>query len=118
MRLIDADKLKGEWETPDATGGEYTAFHFLESIDKQPTVDKKRRTKLKNCPFRVHGERVTSFTVPGEYYYNEIFMPCLGEACASFYKSGFTGEYQCHRDNLILVLGDIDDSEGNDNQAT
>lgn len=36
--------------------------------------------KLKPCPFRVHGERTASATIQGEYYYNEFFMPCMGES--------------------------------------
>lgn len=40
--------------------------------------------ELKPCPFRVHGERTASLTVVGEYNYNEIFMPCMGEKCPAF----------------------------------
>ncbi len=40
--------------------------------------------KLKPCPFRVHGERVASLTVAGEFYYNEVFMPCMGDDCAAY----------------------------------
>lgn len=46
--------------------------------------------KLKPCPFRVHGRRVPSLTVEGEYFYNEIFMPCMGEDCPAFQKSDHT----------------------------
>lgn len=46
--------------------------------------------KLKPCPFRVQGMRVRSFTVEGEYFYNEIFMPCMGEDCPAFKKSDNT----------------------------
>ena len=42
--------------------------------------------KLKPCPFRVHGERNASWTVTGEYYYNETFMPCMGERCAAYWN--------------------------------
>ena len=49
MRLIDADKLKTEWEEPDALGGAYTAYHFIASIDAQPTADVREN---------VHGEWV------------------------------------------------------------
>ena len=44
-------------------------------------------TELKPCPFRVHGERTASLTVAGEFYYNETFMPCMGEGCPAF-RSG------------------------------
>ena len=40
--------------------------------------------ELKLCPFRVHGERTASLTVAGEFYYNETFMPCIGEDCPAF----------------------------------
>lgn len=40
--------------------------------------------ELKPCPFRVHGERTASLTISGEFYYNEIFMPCLREDCPAF----------------------------------
>ena len=43
--------------------------------------------ELKPCPFRVHGERTYSLTVTGEYFYNETFMPCMGEDCPAFKKS-------------------------------
>lgn len=43
--------------------------------------------ELKLCPFRVHGERTASLTVVGEFYYNETFMPCIGEDCPAF-RSG------------------------------
>ena len=43
--------------------------------------------KLKPCPFRVHGERTASLTVAGEYYYNEVFMPCMGSECACFHDN-------------------------------
>ena len=42
--------------------------------------------KLKPCPFRVHGHRTQSLTVVGEYFYNETFMPCMGEDCPAFRK--------------------------------
>lgn len=41
--------------------------------------------KLKPCPFRVHGERTQSATIRGEFYYNEYFMPCMGEKCAAYW---------------------------------
>lgn len=64
-------------------------------------------SKLKPCPFRVHGERTASLTIPGEFYYNETFMPCMGGECACFYEIG--KEYRCMRDNMYLVLGEKDD---------
>ena len=64
-------------------------------------------SKLKPCPFRVHGERIASLTIPGEFYYNEIFMPCMREECACFCEIG--KEYRCMRDNMYLVLGGEDD---------
>lgn len=45
-------------------------------------------SKLKSCPYRVHGERVRSLTVEGEYYYNEVFMPCMEEKCPCFHRDG------------------------------
>jgi hypothetical protein len=42
MRLIDADALKKHWNTQDVKCGEYTAFHFLESIDEQPTIEERK----------------------------------------------------------------------------
>ena len=38
MRLIDADPLKTEWSSADAKRGEYTAYHFIESIQNAPTA--------------------------------------------------------------------------------
>lgn len=38
MRLIDANTLKEQWETQDAKCGEYTAYHFLASINDAPTI--------------------------------------------------------------------------------
>lgn len=58
--------------------------------------------KLKPCPFRIHGERTMSATVSGEYYYNETFMPCMGEECACFRDVG--DEARCYRDYIYLVL--------------
>lgn len=51
--------------------------------------------ELKPCPYRVHGERRASFTVAGEYYYNETFMPCMGKECACFEEDH--GEAYCTR---------------------
>ena len=41
--------------------------------------------KLKPCPWRIHGERTASLTVAGEYFYNEYFMPCMGEKCPAYF---------------------------------
>ena len=50
MRLIDADALKKHWNTQDVKCGEYTAFHFLESIDEQPTIEPKI-IRCKDCKY-------------------------------------------------------------------
>lgn len=52
--------------------------------------------KLKPCPYRVHGEKISSLTVEGERYYNEYFMPCMREACACFFVTA-EGEARCTR---------------------
>lgn len=57
--------------------------------------------KLKPCPYRVHGERTPSLTVSGEYYYNETFMPCMGDKCAC-YTNAFDGSY-CRRDAFMFL---------------
>lgn len=61
--------------------------------------------KLKPCPFRVHGERTASYTIQGEYYYNEFFMPCMGEKCAAYLDG------MCMRDgaNFAMLEEDEDD---------
>lgn len=58
--------------------------------------------ELKPCPFRIHGERTASLTAQGEYYYNESFMPCIGNKCACYLDIGY--EIRCNRDNVHLVL--------------
>lgn len=40
--------------------------------------------ELKPCPWRIHGEKAESLTISGEFYYNESFMPCIGEDCPAF----------------------------------
>ena len=60
--------------------------------------------KLKPCPFRVHGERTASLTVDGEYYYNEIFMPCMRDACACYEEVG--DKIICFRENSSFVLAE------------
>lgn len=54
---------------------------------------KTRNQKIKSCPFRVHGVRISSLTVEGEYSYTERFALCMRSACAA-YKDG-----QCMRLN-------------------
>jgi len=49
-----------------------------------------QKTELKPCPFGVYGRRTQSLTFEGEYFYNEIFNPCMGEDCPAFKKSDNT----------------------------
>lgn len=67
--------------------------------------EKRMSEKLKPCPFRVHGERTASWTVAGEYYYNETFMPCMGEKCAAYWNG------RCMRDgaNFPMLEGEEDE---------
>lgn len=65
--------------------------------------------KLKPCPFRVYGERVSSLTVPGQFYYNETFMPCMRGDCACYYDNG--DEIRCRRDNTYYVLAEREDDD-------
>ena len=58
--------------------------------------------KLKPCPYRVHGERVSSLTVAGEYYYNEIFMPCMRNECPCFHENG--GDTYCDRNGTPMRM--------------
>ena len=54
MRLIDADALEKHWNKQDVKCGEYTAFHFLESIDAQPTIEERKKgewTSENACEF-------------------------------------------------------------------
>lgn len=62
-------------------------------------------SELKPCPFRVHGERVASLTVTGEYYYNETFMPCMQKACACFHVD--CGDAYCDRGSAYMRLGKV-----------
>ena len=59
---------------------------------------------LKPCPFRVHGERIASLTIAGEFYYKESFMPCMGEDCMCYRDDG--DAIRCYRDNLSFILDD------------
>lgn len=61
-------------------------------------------SKLKPCPFRVHGSRTASLTIEGEYFYNETFMPCMGDECACYEEEGDT--IMCYRDNRAFVLAE------------
>ena len=72
--------------------------------------------KLKPCPYRVHGERVTSLTMPGEYYYNEIFMPCMREECACFRVD--CGDAYCTRNGAYMKLGELEKLEKFDGLLT
>lgn len=63
-------------------------------------TDKKE--ELKPCPYRVHGERIMSLTIPGEYYYNEIFMPCMKEECVCFHRDG--NDVYCDRNGAYVRL--------------
>ena len=65
---------------------------------------------LKPCPFRIHGVRTASFTVAGEFFYKESFMPCMGEDCACYRDDG--DEIRCYRDNLSFVLNYKKKEEG------
>lgn len=40
--------------------------------------------ELKPCTYRVKGKITVSYTLQGETYYSESFMPCMGENCAVF----------------------------------
>lgn len=52
-RLIDADKLCEFYSHPDNSGGDYTAYHFIEHINNCPTIIEadKEKAKLNPCPF-------------------------------------------------------------------
>ena len=66
--------------------------------------------ELKPCPFRVHGELVASLTVHGEFYYNETFMPCMGETCACYSDRGY--DVVCFREHMCFTLWDGNDKGG------
>ncbi len=61
-----------------------------------------RMKKLKPCPFRVHGERRESLTVAGEFFYNETFMPCMGEECACFTEDSV--DAYCDRNGAFMRM--------------
>jgi len=58
--------------------------------------------ELKPCPFRVHGERKASCTIPEEYYYNETFMPCMKRECPCYHED--TGDAWCDRNGAYMKL--------------
>ena len=64
-----------------------------------------KKTNLKPCPFRVHGERLPSLTIEGAYYYNETFMPCMGKECPC-YEEDATGEdfVICRRNGAYMIM--------------
>ena len=66
--------------------------------------------KLKPCPFRICGEKKISLTISGEYYYNEYFMPCMGDRCPCYY---FDGEKAiCRKDGANFILTEnMDDDD-------
>lgn len=65
-------------------------------------------SELKPCPYRVHGERTASLTVPGEYFYRETFEWCIGERCPCFSRIG--NSLMCNRDfNTVLILATLED---------
>ena len=61
--------------------------------------------ELKPCPYRVHGERRASLTVPGEFFYYEYFMPCMGKDCPSFVKE----TTMCWREGVGVEMSKEDD---------
>ena len=65
-------------------------------------------SELKPCPFRVHGERTASLAVEGKYYYNEIFMPCMQNACPCFHVD--CGDAYCDRNGGYIRLGRVERS--------
>ena len=63
-------------------------------------------SRLKPCPYRVHGERKASLTVSGEFYYNEYFMPCMRQKCACFHID--CGDAYCDRNGAYMKLGKME----------
>lgn len=55
------------------------------------------------CPYRIHGEKVKSSMVEGEFYYNETFMPCMREKCPCFHVD--CGDAYCDRGGAYMILG-------------
>ena len=60
------------------------------------------KRELKPCPFRIHGERRESFTVAGEFFYNETFMPCMGKECACFHENSV--DAYCDRNGAFMTM--------------
>jgi len=57
---------------------------------------------LKPCPFRIYGAKQMSLTIPGEYFYRETFMPCMGDDCPCYKEEG--NDIKCYRDNMAFDL--------------
>ena len=70
----------------------------IRSAPKKQAREVNKMPKLKPCPYRVHGERVASLTVAGEFYYNEFFLPCMGDGCAA-YSNG-----TCRRNGAVFDM--------------
>lgn len=66
-------------------------------------------TKLKPCPWRIHGKKTKSLTVEGEEFYNETFMPCMGDKCACYEEIGT--EVRCMREHQYFVLAVIGEQD-------
>jgi len=77
MRLIDADRLESLWLTDEARCGDYTAYHFTESIQKEPSIDAVTVVRCKDC--RNH-DRTKELK-------NEVWCPVFGK-----YGGGFVGK--------------------------
>jgi len=65
-------------------------------------VKENKMTEIKLCPYRVHGERKASYTVEGEFYYNEIFMPCMKWECPCYHED--CGTAWCDRNGAYMKL--------------
>lgn len=65
------------------------------------------------CPWRIHGEKTKSWTVEGEYTYNEYFMPCIGNKCPCYFLEYTPDGYQaiCKKDGANFILGTLDKEE-------
>lgn len=61
-----------------------------------------KTVELKPCPFRIHGERKAAYMIPGEYYYNETFMPCLKWECPCYHEDA--GDTWCNRNGTYIKL--------------
>ena len=63
-------------------------------------------SELKLCPYRVYGERRTSLTVAGEFFYNEYFAPCMRRECACFRVDCW--DAYCTRNGVYMKLGELE----------